>query len=122
VFAPAPQSEQDIESLRQRGVEVYACGEGRVDLPHAMVVLAELGIARVLVEGGGTLNFELLSAGLVDEVQVFVAPLIFGGASAPTLADGPGLVRDFALQLERTAVETWDDGGIVLRYTVKRRE
>jgi len=43
------------------------------------------------VEGGGSLNFELLRLGLVDEVQVFVAPLIFGGATAPTLYFGKGL-------------------------------
>jgi 2,5-diamino-6-(ribosylamino)-4(3H)-pyrimidinone 5'-phosphate reductase len=108
--------------LRQRHVDVYPLGAVRVDLVAAMQKLAELGFQRILVEGGGSLNFELLRLGLVDEVQVYLAPLLFGGASAPTLADGAGLVRDLALPLTRAAVEPWDDGGVVLRYKVAQHE
>jgi len=97
------------------GVEVYAI----VDPGEAMARLYELGIRRVLVEGGGTLNFELLRMNLVDELQVFVSPLIFGGASAPTLADGNGLARDLAIKLDRFGVECFDDGGVLLRYRVQ---
>jgi 2,5-diamino-6-hydroxy-4-(5-phosphoribosylamino)pyrimidine 1'-reductase len=103
------------------GVEVYECGEagvGGVDLRQVMAKLVELGIHRLLVEGGGTLNFELLRLGLVDEVQLYLAPLIFGGATAPTLADGVGLARQHALHLGAPQVEVWEDGGIVLRYMV----
>ena len=71
-----------------------------------------------MVEGGATLNFELLRLRLVDEVQIYVAPLVFGGATAPTLAAGAGLPRDAAIQLYRTNVEIWDDGGLVLFYTL----
>jgi 2,5-diamino-6-(ribosylamino)-4(3H)-pyrimidinone 5'-phosphate reductase len=117
VFTPAGHSEQHV-ARQQPGVELYMHGEGRVDLVAAFNTLAELGIQRVLVEGGGSLNFELLRLGLVDELNVYLAPLIFGGASAPTLADGTGLTRDLALHLERVGVEPWDDGGIVLRYKV----
>jgi 2,5-diamino-6-(ribosylamino)-4(3H)-pyrimidinone 5'-phosphate reductase len=113
---PAP------DGLRDRGVETYAVGDERVDLRAALGKLSELGMERVLVEGGGTLNFELLRLDLVDEVQVFVAPLIFGGLNAPTLADGPGLARDFAVRLERVAVEISEDGGVLLRYKVNHRE
>jgi 2,5-diamino-6-(ribosylamino)-4(3H)-pyrimidinone 5'-phosphate reductase len=100
------------------GVEVHECGIGRVDLAAALSKLAELGMRRVLVEGGGSLNFELLRLGLVDELLVYIAPLIFGGASAPTLADGDGLTREMARQLRRTSVECLDDGGLLVRYTV----
>jgi 2,5-diamino-6-(ribosylamino)-4(3H)-pyrimidinone 5'-phosphate reductase len=86
-----------------------------------MAKLVELGIRRVLVEGGGSLNFELLRLGLVDEVQLYLAPTIFGGATAPTLADGAGLLRADAVALERVQVEPWQDGGLVLRYKVKPR-
>jgi 2,5-diamino-6-(ribosylamino)-4(3H)-pyrimidinone 5'-phosphate reductase len=103
-------------------VEIFALGEGRVDLVAALEKLGGLGIRSVLVEGGGSLNFELLSMGLVDELLVFVAPLIFGGASAPTLADGAGLVRDAAIRLTRQDVDVWEDGGVLLRYKVEPRE
>jgi len=122
LFVPIGAPEQDVQRLQSPGVEVYALGEASVDLVAALTTLADLGIGRMLVEGGGTLNFELLRLRLVDELNVFVAPLIFGGASAPTLADGAGLLRDLALPLSRADVETWDDGGIVLRYKVDPRE
>jgi len=122
LFTPIGRPEPDVACLRDRGVTVYEVGEERVDLPAALSKLSDLGIRRVLVEGGGSLNFELLRLGLVDEITVYVAPLILGGATAPTLADGPGLVRDLALSLSRVEVETWEDGGLVLRYKVKQRE
>ena len=98
------------------GAEVY----GTSDLRDVMDKLRELGMRRILVEGGGTLNFALLQAGLVDEVQLYLSPLIFGGSSAPTLADGAGLTRDLAVQLQPPEIDAWPNGGIVLRYMVKR--
>jgi hypothetical protein len=44
--------------------------------------------------------------------------MIFGGATAPTLADGAGLARQHAIALRPPDVEVWEDGGIVLRYMV----
>jgi 2,5-diamino-6-(ribosylamino)-4(3H)-pyrimidinone 5'-phosphate reductase len=100
--------------------EVYEHGDKRVDLVAAMATLSRLGLQRVLVEGGGTLNFELLRLGLVDELDVFLAPMIFGGATSPTLADGGGLPRDLAVTLTNPSVEVWQDGGVLLRYMVDR--
>src|SRR5713226_6342731 len=118
----ADASESTLAALREVGVEIFAVGDGRVDLCAAMTILHDEGIRRVLVEGGGTLNFELLRLGLVDEVQIFIGPVIFGGASAPTLADGSGLPDEAAIKLTRTEVDVWDDGGVLLRYKVEPRE
>jgi 2,5-diamino-6-(ribosylamino)-4(3H)-pyrimidinone 5'-phosphate reductase len=101
------------------GVELYETGHGRVDLVEALRTLARIGLRRVMVEGGSTLNFELLRHGLVDEVQLYLAPLLFGGASAPTLADGDGLSRAQAIQLASPRVEPLADGGVLLRYMVR---
>ncbi len=54
--------------------------------------------------------------GLVDELMIYISPMIFGGSHSPTLADGFGLIRDKAMQLTLNHVETWDDGGVILRY------
>jgi 2,5-diamino-6-(ribosylamino)-4(3H)-pyrimidinone 5'-phosphate reductase len=75
-------------------------------------------VKTLLVEGGGTLNEELLKQDLVDEINVYVAPMIFGGANAPTFASGPGLDRDAAIHLKLSDTHPYNDGGIVLRYTV----
>jgi 2,5-diamino-6-(ribosylamino)-4(3H)-pyrimidinone 5'-phosphate reductase len=121
LFAPMTLDDVDRASLAARGVEVITLGQARVDLLAAFDTLVQLGMRRLLVEGGGSLNFELFELGLVDEVQIYVAPLIFGGASSPTLADGGGFVRDCALSLGRAEVESWEDGGVVLRYMVEPR-
>jgi riboflavin-specific deaminase-like protein len=99
-------------------VEIYSGDTPRVDLGTAMATLYELGLRRVLVEGGGSLNFNLLRLGLVDEVQIYLAPVIFGGASAPTLADGDGLPHNQALHLVCQAIEPDAHGGVLLRYKV----
>lgn len=118
VFTTVQAAPAQVAALREQGVEVYRLGTTEVDLPAALDQLQALDIARVLVEGGGTLNFALLRLGLVDEVQIYIAALIFGGASAPTLAAGPGLPREAAIRLRRTAVEVWDEGGVVLHYAL----
>ena len=81
--------------------------------------LAARGVDRLMVEGGGTLNFELLRLGLVDELILYVAPLVFGGRSSPTLAAGSGFVREQALSLDLVDLEKWEDGGVLLHYKPK---
>jgi 2,5-diamino-6-(ribosylamino)-4(3H)-pyrimidinone 5'-phosphate reductase len=102
-------------------VELFVHEGARVDLAAMMQTLKNIGIDRLMVEGGGTMNFELLKLGLVDEITAFVAPLIFGGANAPTLADGLGVPRAAALSLQLKDLERFDDGGVVLRYTIENR-
>ena len=72
------------------GAEILRCGSGRVDLKQAVQLLREMGVKRLLVEGGGGLIFGFLSARLVDAMTVYTAPVIIGGSGAPTVADGTG--------------------------------
>lgn len=85
-----------------------------------MHTLHELGIERLMVEGGGTLNFELIRLGLVDEISAFVAPMIFGGDTAPTMAAGSGFERSAAVPLKLLRTENWEDGGVLLYYKAER--
>ena len=116
IFTTQRTSNGQLEFLRTRGVEVYVHDTQRVDLPQALSTLKEIGVKRLMVEGGGTLNFELLRLGLVDELTAYVAPLLFGGESAPTLAAGPGLVRSAAIPLKLVEAEAWEAGGVLLHY------
>jgi 2,5-diamino-6-(ribosylamino)-4(3H)-pyrimidinone 5'-phosphate reductase len=117
ILFTTPETEAaQLERLRSVGAQVHVHPGPRVDLVAALETLKQEGINRVMVEGGATLSFELLRLGLVDELTVYVAPLLFGGASAPTLADGAGLVRDRAIHLQLVRSEAWDDGGVLLHY------
>ena len=74
---------------REAGVEVIevaAGGNGRPALAAVLEALAERGLTRVLVEGGGRLAASLLGAGLVDRIEWFRAPGAIGGDGVPALA------------------------------------
>lgn len=116
IFTSEQTSPGQLAMLRERGVEVHVLGRERVDLPRAFEVLHQSGLRRVMVEGGGTLTFELLRLGLIDELTVFVAPLIFGGESAPTFVAGAGFPEGRPLRLVLLGAESWPDGGVLLRY------
>ncbi|MBP7944757.1 MAG: dihydrofolate reductase family protein [Verrucomicrobia bacterium] len=71
--------------------EVVVCGRTRIDFRAALAWLRSArGVKRLLCEGGGELNAALFSQGLVDELHLTICPFVFGGAAAPTIADGPG--------------------------------
>jgi 2,5-diamino-6-(ribosylamino)-4(3H)-pyrimidinone 5'-phosphate reductase len=116
IFTTSQTSMSKITILRAHGVEVFVDDSPRADLTKMMLTLKKIGVDHLMVEGGGTMNFELMRLGLVDELMVHVAPMIFGGANAPTLADGLGLTRSDAIALKLQNIETHEDGGILLRY------
>ncbi len=120
IFTTNRTSRDQLEILRAQGAEVFVHTSQRVDLTLAMQTLHDLGVKRLMVEGGATLNFELLRLGLVDEIGAFIAPMIFGGESAPTMVAGVGWERGEAVQLKIKNVERWDDGGVLIQYSVAR--
>ncbi len=75
--------------LRALADAVGVFGDEEIDLRAALGWLRrEWGVRRLLSEGGGELNSALFREGLVDELHLTVCPLVFGGAAAPTIADG----------------------------------
>ena len=74
-------------------VIVVEAKDGRLDLEHLMIKLGELGVDGILLEGGSTLNEAALSAGVVNKVQTYIAPKLFGGATAKTPIGGVGVTH-----------------------------
>jgi 2,5-diamino-6-(ribosylamino)-4(3H)-pyrimidinone 5'-phosphate reductase len=109
-----------IDWLRVQGSDVFVHGTQRVDLAETIPALHDAGVRRLMVEGGSTLVAALLAAGLVDEVQLAIAPLVFGGETAPTPVGGPGRLSDDAIQLSLAGVEQDADDDVILRYLVTR--
>ncbi len=62
-----------------------------IDLNSLMVRLGEEKIDSILLEGGSTLNFSALTSGIVNKVQAYIAPKIFGGVDAKTPVGGLGI-------------------------------
>lgn len=121
LFTTSQTDETQLAMLRSCGAEVFIQEGERVNLNLMLETLKNKGIHRLMVEGGATLNFELMCLGLVDELTIYVAPMIFGGESAPTTAAGSGLVRSKAIPLKLVESQSWDDGGVLLRYQFEKR-
>ena len=123
VFTTRRTSPEQIKRLERAGAQVFVLEDGVIDLRQVMKSLHKQGIHKLLIEGGGTLIAEAFRLELVDEVFIYIAARIFGGASAPTLADGPGFLSAQAPGLQLESVEKFDDvGGILAHYTVKHKE
>lgn len=103
------------EALREKA-EIITVGNKQVSLPELLGELKSRGINRLMVEGGATLNWELISEGLVDDIYVYIGNVIIGGKDAPTLVDGTGSVDP--MKLELLSVEQMDEG-ILVRWRVR---
>ncbi|EHP87036.1 2,5-diamino-6-(ribosylamino)-4(3H)-pyrimidinone 5'-phosphate reductase [Methanotorris formicicus] len=114
------EKEEKIKKLTEIGVEVIKVGKYKVDLKELMEELYKRGIKKILLEGGGTLNWGMFKENLVDEVRVFIAPKIFGGKDAPTYVDGEGFrTVEECVKLELKNFYRLDDG-LVLEFKVKK--
>ena len=92
--------------------EVVLAGSAHVDLGSALDQLHALGARTVLVEGGPTLNGQLVAADLVDEVCLTLSPALVGGASH-RFAVGEGQGGFTPLRLDRVLA---DGDHLFLRY------
>ena len=93
------------KSYLEKGCKIVSIPSknGRLDLEIGLQLLGEMGIDSILLEGGATLNASMLEAGLVQKVQTYLAPKIFGGITAPTPVAGLGVESpDHAYQLINT--------------------
>lgn len=88
-------SPEALTSYRDRKVDVIAVEgvDGRLDLPAAMQELGRRNLQTVLLEGGSNLAGEMLRAGLIDRVMIFIAPLLLAGEGGRGLFAGPGVER-----------------------------
>ncbi|NPE31562.1 2,5-diamino-6-(ribosylamino)-4(3H)-pyrimidinone 5'-phosphate reductase [Methanococcoides sp. SA1] len=114
VSSSAPKGK--VDALSEKATIITA-GAEKVDLVLLMAQLSSMGIQRLMVEGGATLNWGLLSNGLVDEVFSFVGNIFIGGNSSPTLVDGEGFLEGDLLSLELISSETMEEG-VLLKWKV----
>ena len=94
ILTTAQASKAAQRRLQTLADEVKICGRREINFRAALKWLREQwGVKRLLCEGGGELNGAMFRAGLVDEVHLTICPKIFGGRTAPTIAEGDGFAR-----------------------------
>ena len=82
-----------LKKLRELA-EVKICGKKEIHFHAALRWLRKTwGVKRLLFEGGGELHDGMIRAGLVDELHLTISPKIFGGHTAPSIADGLGFSK-----------------------------
>ena len=112
-----------LAGLRGEGVSYIFAGTSEIDLTLALDVLSrELGVKRLLVEGGGVANGAFLRAGLIDEFNLILSPAIDGARGAPFVFDSTDADSDKRAPLAAMTLESTRDlggGVLLLRYLIK---
>ncbi len=117
VAADAPH--ERIEAFKRLGLTVLESGgsRGRVCLAHLLKRLGECEVTSVMIEGGEGIFTSALEEGIVDKLVLFVAPLLVGGKSAPSLFGGQGIERlAQAQRLRRVKIEQLDGDLLIEGY------
>lgn len=100
-------------------IEIIVCPidkEGLIDLEKLLDILYKRGIKTLMVEGGGTVIWSFLRSDLVDDLYVYIAPIIVGGKLTPTMADGPGIKsEDELISLKIADIKKLGEG-ILVQY------
>lgn len=117
VFVSERANDIKIRSIRSTGAMVIIAGAETVDLSDALLDLKKMGFKNILVEGGGEINWSLLSLRVVSELIVTISPKIVGGRSAITLVEGDGYEKiSQAINMELKKVLREKNGEVVLFY------
>lgn len=106
-----------IRKIKKTGAIVIIAGTHTVDLKKVVWTVQRMGIKKILVEGGGEINWSLFRLGIVNELIVTMAPRIVGGKRAITLVEGEGYSRvsqGIKLQLKKVRIQ--NSGEVVLHY------
>jgi diaminohydroxyphosphoribosylaminopyrimidine deaminase/5-amino-6-(5-phosphoribosylamino)uracil reductase len=116
-----PQRVHDLRGLGAGVLELPEAAPGRVDIGALLDELGRRGMTNVLVEGGGRVLGSFLDAGEVDEVDIFIAPLVEGGSHDFTPARGLGVeAMGEALRLEAPRITRVDDD-VRIQGRIKRQ-
>ena len=83
-------TKKNLQKLKKFPVEIMIIGENQVNIKSLIKNLEKRKIKSVLLEGGGTINWEFIKHNLVDEFFITVTPFILGGKRAITLVQGEG--------------------------------
>ena len=86
-------SKANLSKLKKLPVEIIISGENSVNLKLLMKKLSAKKIKTILVEGGGTVNWEFIKNNIFDELIITLSPYLIGGNDATSLVEGKGFAK-----------------------------
>ena len=83
-------SKLNLEKLNKFPVEIIIAGKNSINIKLLLKKLLEKKIKTILVEGGGTINWEFVKHNIFDELIITISPFVIGGNNAVSLVEGEG--------------------------------
>jgi diaminohydroxyphosphoribosylaminopyrimidine deaminase/5-amino-6-(5-phosphoribosylamino)uracil reductase len=121
VVAGPGAARERIEGLERAGAEVIVVhGQRSQAIAPALGELGRRDVISLLLEGGPTLAGSFLDAGEVDELRLFIAPVVLGGRGARGVAEGEGTAR--VADAHRALATEWERSGDDLLVRARLRE
>lgn len=110
-------SKSKLKKLKKFPVEIIMSGENSVNIKSLMNQLSKRKIKTLLVEGGGTVNWQFIHNNLFDEILIAISPFIIGGTNAITFVQGKGF--DKIIKSPRLRLNTIKklENYLILHYT-----
>ena len=120
IIATCVTEKGQIRAFEDMGCQVVVTGEyeGHVDLRELMRILGGRGIDSILLEGGGSLNASALSQGIVQKVESYIAPKLFGGALAKSPVAGDGVSEPDLAYLLKNPIISRIEEDILIEWEV----
>ena len=111
-------SKDTVEKIKKLGAHVIIIGSKLINLKKLFNMLYNMGYRKILIEGGGELNWSCLHDGIVNELIITIAPIVLGGRNAITLVEGRGystISQGIKLKLTKI-IQNKNDNEITLYY------
>ena len=86
-------SKINLLKLQKLPVEIIVSGENSINLKLLLKKLASKKIKTILVEGGGTVNWEFIKNNLFNELIITLSPFLIGGNDAISFVEGKGFAK-----------------------------
>jgi diaminohydroxyphosphoribosylaminopyrimidine deaminase/5-amino-6-(5-phosphoribosylamino)uracil reductase len=119
VIARAGAAPERVAALRGAGVDVIEVGgDPRPDVGAALAELGRRGITSLLLEGGAELAGSFLAAGELDELRLFIAPIVLGGGRPLVAGHGAAAIAD----AQRPLAAEWERSGDDMLVRARLRE
>ncbi len=112
-------SDDYLAYLQKKGVAYLFAGQSRLDLPLLLEKLERLGIRRLMLTGGGAMNWSFLQAGCIDELSIVLAPAVSAEPEAALFDRSRFLPGGEAKGFQLIEAKVLEDGAVWLRYQPK---
>jgi 2,5-diamino-6-(ribosylamino)-4(3H)-pyrimidinone 5'-phosphate reductase len=110
-------SNKKVQEFEAKNVKIIKSGKGnRVNIGELLPILLQIGINKILLEGGGNLNWSFIKENLVDEIRLTIAPWIVGGKEATSLVEGEGFNKMVESPRYKLEAVNQRDNYISLKY------